>query len=269
VFEFVVYPSSEGDDAKGSTFAFAKFAKSTSSEEIVVESGYEETVRGHHDSYYTYRYRPPTFGQMMFAAWLFSPRPIYVRPYSYGSMYRPRSVMSGSQLTRTRQTFRTTKNVKAKPIAKKARPASAGVKGSKYAKQGKSRLKGTVKASRGSKISDRAGKAKSYKARNPARTQKGAAGMVRNKKAVAPAPSRASRPAAARAKPPAAARSRAATRAPAPSSSRYNTAPSSSRSQTRRAATPPSRKPAYRPPAPSRSRSRPSARPSRSRSRRR
>jgi len=119
IMAVIAHPKKENE----TVVAEIGFQKNTKTEEVTITGAYPEYVQGHQNHYYNHTLTGSVIGDMMFYQWMFSPRPMYYHPYSYGMYYSsPRPVMSQQQVTQTRTNYRKTNNVG--PVAKAQKPAS-------------------------------------------------------------------------------------------------------------------------------------------------
>jgi hypothetical protein len=122
---FVAFPSSK-NGADPTPVASVSFKVGEDRQQVQVVGGYPNYVTGWDSASYAYTvpYSGPSFGEMLFMSWLFSPRPVYVYApyYTYG--YHPYAVMPHSYAVTRRTTYRTETRVA--PIARQAPPATGG-----------------------------------------------------------------------------------------------------------------------------------------------
>lgn len=120
------------DEKKSATIAEVAFEKNTSTDEITVSGSYPNYVSGHQDHYYRHTLTGSMIGDMMFYSWLFSPRPVFYTPYTYGMYgYGARPVLRGNNLRSTRTTYRTQNKVTTVSPTKKPaayKPATSDAK---------------------------------------------------------------------------------------------------------------------------------------------
>ncbi len=113
---FVALPSSRNGDP----VTIAKVTFTDANNQVTVAGGYTSVVQDYNNAYYSYSVpRGPTFGQMLFYSWLFSPRPVYVYQPYYG--FTPRPILRGSVLSSTRTTYR--QETRVAPVTRQAPPA--------------------------------------------------------------------------------------------------------------------------------------------------
>lgn len=79
VLEFLAIPSSTQNNEEAVTVASLEFSRTTSSNDVQIQGGFANHVNGHEGAYYTSQMHGPSFGEMLFFAWIFMPR----RPYYY------------------------------------------------------------------------------------------------------------------------------------------------------------------------------------------
>lgn len=158
--DMMALPSSTKDPKEAVTVASVSFSKNTSTNSVEVRGGYPNYVHGYNDHYYHYRRPGLTFGEAMFLAWMFTPRPIYYHPYGYRTYgYAPRPVYTRSQLSTRRTTYR--KQTRVGPVRRVTRPKSYSI-GS--AKKVPSRFK--RQAARGSGFKGRTGSSRKFNTRS-------------------------------------------------------------------------------------------------------
>lgn len=161
--DFSAVPSSKGSMDDAVVVASVRVgASKTGSDEVAVEAGYPNYVRGHETNYYHYRTPRSSLsvGEALFLVWAFDRmRPRYYAPM-IPTYYAPRQVYSSSVRQTRRTTYRS--QTKVSPVKKSKPPTSYSVKGTaaKAQKVQKSAAKKTTPNT--SKLSDRKGQAKSF-----------------------------------------------------------------------------------------------------------
>lgn len=174
--EFLAVPSKTGKEDEANLIASMSIKKS--GENVNVSGGYPDYVAGHdtHHYHYSHAHHGMSFGQALFLAYMFSPRPMYYRPYGTFA-YSPRPYMSASQRSTARSTYRSTTTTKVAPVKKQAKPAN--YKSPKSASKTKSRFNsGAIKGKPGDKsLSSRKGQTTNYKQRSSSQPKKKATGF--------------------------------------------------------------------------------------------
>lgn len=154
-------PSSTKKAEEATVIASVSFKKNTVTNQVEVTGGYPNYVDGYAHHHYHYTHSGLSFGQAMFLAWMFSPRPIYyyphVRPY-----YVPRSVYVGSRLSNVRSSYRTRTRVS--PVRRVTRPSNYSIRS---ARKVPSRFSRNLR--RGTGFSGRSGASRSYGVRSRTR----------------------------------------------------------------------------------------------------
>ena len=92
VLEFLAVPSSTQKIEDAVTVASVDFSRSASSNDVQIQGGYANHVNGHEGAFYTSHVHSmgPSFGEMLFFAWLFTPsRPYYYAPVMPVYVARP------------------------------------------------------------------------------------------------------------------------------------------------------------------------------------
>lgn len=104
--DLMAVPSGTQNPAEAVVVASITFSKNTQTNTVEVSGGFPNYVDGYQDNYYSYQHRGLSFGEAMFLAWMFTPRPLYYQPYYYRS-YVARPIYSHSVLTTRRTVYRT------------------------------------------------------------------------------------------------------------------------------------------------------------------
>jgi len=183
--DFLAFPSSKnGSDP--TPIASVSFQVGQDNQQLTVVGAYPSYVDGYASASYVYAvpYTGPTFGEMLFLSWMFSPRPVYmVAPYhTFG--YRPYGVMAPSSLVTRRTTYRTEARVA--PVQRQAPPAGAAPR---FATQAESRFKPSASAAPNS-LSSSGRSAQNFGVRDPAKGRPTATGFGAPSSAGAPSAGR-------------------------------------------------------------------------------
>lgn len=156
--DLIAIPSGTQNPAEGVVIASITFSKDTQTNTVVVSGGYPQYVDGYAENYYTYRHPGLGFGEAMFLAWMFSPRPLYYQPYYYRSYYAPRPVYSHSVLTTRRTTYRAATGAPA--ISSSRRPSAYTIPSAKVP----SRFQPAPRSA-GSSFTERSGQGRGFQPR--------------------------------------------------------------------------------------------------------
>lgn len=165
VLNFSAVPSSKGSTEDAVVVANLTVGPTKAGgEEIRVRGGYPSYVRGYDSHYYHYntsRSALATLGTAAFVVWALNhTRPVYYAPM-VPAYYAPRPIYTTSSRTTRRTTFRNTTRVS--PVKKQAKPSNFSVSGSPTkARKAKSTF-GSSSAPKSTRLSDRKGKASSFK----------------------------------------------------------------------------------------------------------
>lgn len=103
--DLMAIPSGTQNASEGVVVASITFSKNTQTNTVEVSGGYPHYVNGYQDHYYSYNHHGLSFGETMFLAWMFTPRPMYYQSMYYRS-YVPRPLYSTSVLTTRRTVYR-------------------------------------------------------------------------------------------------------------------------------------------------------------------
>ena len=179
LMDFLAIPSSTQNENASETVATVRFSQNTTTNQVQVEGGYPNHVRGHNDHHYSYHHgHGLSMGEALFLTWLFMPsRPLFYRPYAMG-YYTPRPVYPASALQSRRSSYRT--SMKVSPV-KRSQPsagfqsASASRKPSKFGSEGKGNT--------GDTLSSKSGAAKAFEKRDTNKAKSTATGFGAKSKA--------------------------------------------------------------------------------------
>lgn len=182
--DFLAFPSSKsGSDP--TPIGSVSFEVGQDKQQLTVVGAYPSYVNGYASASYMYTvpYTGPSFGEMLFLSWLFSPRPVFVYAPYHTWGYRPYGVMAPAGVLTRRTTYRTEARVA--PVQRQAPPAGAGPR---FATQSESRFRPTPSASPNS-LSSSGKSAQSFGVRDPAKGRPIATGFGASPSAVPPSAS--------------------------------------------------------------------------------
>jgi hypothetical protein len=179
--DFLAFPSSKSG-ADPTPIASVSFQVGQDNQQLTVVGAYPSYVNGYASASYVYTvpYTGPTFGEMLFLSWLFSPRPMYMYAPYHTFGYRPYGVMAPSSIVTRRTSYRTEARVA--PVQRQAPPAGAAPR---FATQAESRFKPSASAGANS-LSSSGRSAQSFGVRDPARGKPTATGFGAPPSASAP-----------------------------------------------------------------------------------
>jgi hypothetical protein len=170
--DFLAFPSSKGG-ADPTPIASVSFQVGQDSQQLTVVGAYPSYVNGYASSNYVYTvpYTGPSFGEMLFLSWMFSPRPVYMYAPYHTFGYRPYGVMASSSLVTRRTSYRTEARVA--PVQRQAPPAGAAPR---FATQAESRFKPSAGAAPNS-LSSSGKSAQGFGVRDPGKGKPTATGF--------------------------------------------------------------------------------------------
>jgi hypothetical protein len=179
--DFLAFPSSKSG-ADPTPIASVSFQIGQDNQQLTVAGAYPSYVNGYAGSSYVYTvpYTGPSFGEMLFLSWMFSPRPVYMYAPYHTFGYRPYGVMAPSSLVTRRTSYRTEARVA--PVQRQAPPAGAAPR---FATQAESRFKPSAAAPNSLSSSGRS--AQNFGVRDPAKGKPSATGFGAPSAAGAPA----------------------------------------------------------------------------------
>jgi hypothetical protein len=170
--DFLAFPSSKnGSDP--TPIGSVSFQVGPDKQQLTVVGGYPSYVNGYASASYVYTvpYTGPTFGEMLFLSWLFSPRPVFVYAPYHTWGYRPYGVMAHTSVVTRRTTYRTEARVA--PVQRQAPPVGAGPR---FATQAESRFRPSSSGAPNS-LSSSGKSAQSFSVRDPAKGRPVATGF--------------------------------------------------------------------------------------------
>jgi len=170
--DFLAFPSSKnGSDP--TPVASVSFQVGQDSQQLTVVGAYPNYVNGYASASYAYSvpYAGPTFGEMLFLSWLFSPRPVFMYAPYHTFGYRPYGVVAPSSIVTRRTTYRTEARVA--PVQRQAPPVGVGPR---FASQSESHFRPSAAGTPNS-LSSSGKSAQSFGVRDPAKSKPTATGF--------------------------------------------------------------------------------------------
>jgi hypothetical protein len=192
--DFLAYPSSKngGDPTPIASVSFQIGQDNGQDhQQLTVVGAYPSYVDGHAGASYVYTvpYTGPSFGELLFLSWLFSPRPVYLAAPYHSFGYQPYGVMAPASLVTRRTTYRT--EVHVAPVQRQSPPVGAGPR---FATQAESRFRPSASAAANG-LSSSGRSAQGFGVRDPARGKPTATGFGAPPSAAAPVAARPGTPA--------------------------------------------------------------------------